>query len=448
MYLYYVKVKSLVVLSAPDHLALDGDAGENGFTVTWDAVTDAEGYSVKAIGPNSSVVLSNDVSTTSATISGLAPSTQYSVVVVALGDYDTTDDSSAATLSVTTAASSAATPTLVVANTSSWTAGAAGTSAVSATLEGDVACTVESVSMSDGSTADVENGVLSWTPPISAAPSTVVATFYVTNGDAYWYLSETLSVAATPAPSAPVVSFSDITAQSFTVSWSASAGGPVSSYKIRAWTGRATPDDATGTETENFPGGTIPADWTPVRTSGSFGVYDSPVAPVKFDADSSLVSPVFSANLTTLSFVVKRNGTSNGSTFYVHGSSGEDGAAFSQIDFWDAADFSAADAGTTNTLSVPAGVHQFKFEYDKGSSGNVGFGTFSVSGTDWPAADFLEGWGGAKVSVGSAASQTFSDPVPGELNYVEVTAVGPAGATTSTIASVAVPGRPSVISVK
>lgn len=449
MYLYYVKVDSLMVLSTPGHLALDGDAGENGFSITWDAVADAEGYSVKAIGPNSSVVWSNDVATTSATISGLAPSTQYSVVVVALGDYDTTDDSAAATVSVMTDASSSI-PTLAVANTSSWTAGTAGTSAVSATLEGDVSCTVESVSMSDGSTATVANGMLSWTPPFLSVDSTVTATFYVTHGSETWYLSEILSVAATPAPSAPVIDFDNVSSRSFDASWSATAGGPVVFYKLRAWTGRETPNNATGSANESFStyraGGPLPADWRPSASFSS--AYASDPAPVKFDKNISLVSPVYPGTLTSLSFVVKQNGTATGSTFSVYGSNGEDGAEFGLIQSYDATTFSKNDEGTTLTLSVPAGVHQFKFEYVK-SSANVGFGTFSVSGTDWPAADFLEGWGGAKVSVGTATSQTISNPVAGTVNYVEVTAVGPSGLATSSIAHVEIPHAPSfVISVK
>ena len=448
MYLYYVKIESLVVLSSPDNLACDGDPGENGFSVGWDTVTDAEGYSVKLVGPNNSIVSSNDIVTTSATFSGLVPSTQYSVVVVALGDYDTTDDSPASTIQVTTADSAVAAPTLVVANTSSWTAGAAGTSAVSATLEGNVACTVESVTMSDGSTATVAGGVLSWTPPLSSVAATITATFYVTHGSDTWYLSEDLSVAATPAPGAPSVTLSGATPRSFNASWSAPAGGPIVSYKVRAWTGRATPDNPTGNTNEYFAayrtGGSIPADWSASASLSS--AYASDPAPVKFDKNIALVSHVYPRHLTSLSFVVKQNGTATGSTFSVYGSSGEANAEYELIQSYDATTFSKGDAGTTQTLSVPAGVHQFKFEYER-SSGNVGFGSFEVSGTNWPAADFLKGWGGAKTDVGLATAQTISNPVAGQTNYVEVTAVGPTGLSTSTIASVAVPGRPSVISV-
>lgn len=432
-------------LDAPAGLALSGTAGTNGFTVTWGSVADAEGYSVKAVGPNDVVASSNDVVTTSATFAGLTSSTAYTVVVVALGDHATTDDSAPATCEVATAASAVAAPTLVVAN-KNWTAGVAGTSAVSALLEDDVACDFTSVEMSDGSTATVAGGILSWTPPVSATASTVTATFHVTHGSDGWDVSDTLSVAATPAPSAPNISFTGTTSKAFTASWTASDGGPVVSYKVRAWTGRSTPDDPTGSASENFAAyvtdGTVPAGWTFVNadayTGSTYAAY-----PVGFKSVSgSAVSPDYGATLSSVSFRL-RAGTGS---FIVS-------AAPSGSDDWTVVTNYTSDAGTFTTelktvaLDASAGYSKIKLEFAR-TSGSAAFGTFTVSGTDWPAADFLEGWGGAKVSVGSATSQTFSDPVSGELNYVEVTAVGPAGATTSAIASVAVPGRPSVISVK
>jgi uncharacterized protein YjcR len=63
----------------------------------------------------------------------------------------------------------------------------------------------------------------------------VTAKFHVTYGSDGWDVFETLSVAATPAPSAPVIQFSNATYRSFDASWSASAGGPVTEYKVRAW---------------------------------------------------------------------------------------------------------------------------------------------------------------------------------------------------------------------
>lgn len=443
----FVESVILEVLSSPANLDLAGVPGENGFSVEWDAVTDAEGYSVKLVGPNNSIVSSNDVVMTSATFSGLVPSTQYSVFVVALGDYDTTDNSTASTIQVTTADSAIAAPTLVVANTSSWTAGAAGTSTVTATLEGNVACTVESVTMSDGSTATVAGGVLSWTPPLSSVASTVTATFYVTHGSDIWYLSEDLSVAATPAPGAPSVTLSSTTPRSLNASWSATAGGPIVSYKVRAWTGRATPDNPTGSTNETFAAyatdGTVPDGWTfdnaAAYTGSTYAAY-----PVGFKSVSgSAISPDYGASLSSVSFRL-RAGTGS---FIVS-------AAPSGTDNWTVVTNYTSDAGTFTTelktvaLDASAGYSKIKLEFVR-TGGSAAFGSFTVSGVNWPAADFLEGWGGAKTDVGLATAQTISNPVAGTVNYVEVSAVGPTGLSTSTIESINIPHAPGcVISVK
>ena len=451
-----VVLQALPVLSSPTNLRTLGDVGANSFTVAWDAVTGAQqGYSVKlfdATGENELDTVSCSSLETSATFAGLTSSTHYIVSVVALGNYTTTDDSTPATLDIETAASAVAAPALVVANTS-WTAGVAGTSAVSATLEGDIACTIASVSMSDGSSATVENGVLSWTPPAANAASSVTATFHVTHGNDGWDIPQVLSVAATPAPSAPAITLSNASRRSFDASWSASAGGPVVEYKVRAWTGRATPDDATGTLTELFSSWysnkQLPAGWS---KNGNLGQYTSAVGvhfPIQFNSSGQfLVSPVYIGNPTSLSFTAKNNSIGDGSLFTIFGSDGNPESEFKVVESFDATSFSNDTAGGVVTINLSADYRQFKFEYTR-TSGNLGFGSFVVSGTDWPAADFLEGWGGAKVSVGAATSQTISNPVAGTTNYVEVTAVGPTGLSTSAIKSINIPrASNAVISVK
>ena len=438
-------------LSAPANLDVSGTIGANDFAVTWGSVANAQGYSVKLLDANDGVVSSNDVTaaTTSASFTGLTSSSAYKVVVVALGNHTTTDDSVPATLDVTTAVSSVAAPTLVVANTS-WTAGVADTSAVSATLEGNVACAFESVTMSDGSTATVANGVLSWTPPVANVASSVTATFHVSHGGDSWYVDQVLSVAATPAPGAPSVTLSGATSRSFIASWSATAGGPVVSYKVRAWTGRATPDDATGSASENFNDylatTNVPIGWTFMNTKKPYNQEENPV---DFRNNNEWVAtPDYGGTITSISFRLRRQSES-GSTFTVYGSSGS-------VDptVWKTEENTLATLNplATQVYTIPVdsskGISRVFFQYTK-SSGNVSIGTFSISGTDWPAADFLEGWGGAKVSVGTATSQTVSNPVAGEVNWVEVTAVGPSGLETSARASISVPRVPAaVISVK
>lgn len=451
---YLLVTENLPVLSTPAHLALDGAAGENDFTVAWDDVTGAQGYSVKlldATGENELDAASCSSSETTASFSGLTSSTHYIVSVVALGNHTTTDDSAAATLEVTTAASAIAAPTLNVVVTS-WTAGVAGTSAVTATLEGDIACTIASVTMSEGSTATVANGILSWTPPAANASSSVTATFHVTHGSDAWYLTQVLFVVATPAPGAPSVTLSGATSRSFNASWSATAGGPVVSYKLRAWTGRATPDDATGSATEMFTNWynqdmTLPSGWS---KEGNLARYAVIASPVSFnESNQSLTSTVFPGTIERLSFVARRYSAkeNNPSTLSVYASSGADGADWTLIRSIDLYT-EIGNSGTDFSIALDPGFHQFKFSYQK-DAGNCGFGSFSVSGTDWPAADFLKGWGGAKTDVGLATAQTISNPVAGTVNYVEVSAVGPTGLSTSTIASIPIPHAPgSVISVK
>ena len=452
-YLYDVTITILKPLTTPANLALVGDAGENEFTVSWGSVSGALSYSVTLLDALGGTVdtQSHTPSDRTATFSGLTSSTAYTVSVVAIGDHTATDDSAPKTLEVETAASSIAAPTLVVANTS-WTAGVAGTSAVSATLAGGESCAFASVEMSDGSSATVDNGILSWTPPASTTASSVTATFHVTYGSNGWDIDQVLSVAATPAPGAPSLTLSNATAQSFDASWAATAGGPVVEYKIRAWTGRATPDDATGGATEDFAdyasAGTVPAGWIFKNSGSPYGSYSE--APVDFRGGSSSVtywigSPDFGGTISSFSFHLRKVSGVTG-TFKVYGSTGSTNQA-DWVEIKTLADGEVAtgsysvDALENGDPLASAGFSRLFFRTVK-TAGNFAFGTFSVSGTDWPAANFLEDWGGAKVSVGTATSQTFANPVPGTANYVEVTAIGLAGLSARTIDSIAVPAAP------
>ena len=93
-------------LSSPANLAVDGDVGTTEFTVTWDAVTDASGYTATlydVTGSNEITSFGLYAGDESATFTGLSASTTYLVSVVANGDGTTFVDSPAATLSVTTA---------------------------------------------------------------------------------------------------------------------------------------------------------------------------------------------------------------------------------------------------------------------------------------------------------------------------------------------------------
>lgn len=99
-----------VPLDAPAGLALDASADpptESSFSVQWDAVAGATGYTATASdGVAADVPGAIDASgdPVKASFSSLTSDTEYTVSVVALGDGTTTTDSPAATLTVSTTA--------------------------------------------------------------------------------------------------------------------------------------------------------------------------------------------------------------------------------------------------------------------------------------------------------------------------------------------------------
>ncbi len=77
---------------------VSSNIGYTGFSLSWNAVSDADGYEV-TLSPAAGSV---EVVGTTATVTGLAEGTTYTASVVAKGNGTTTDDSNAATESVTT----------------------------------------------------------------------------------------------------------------------------------------------------------------------------------------------------------------------------------------------------------------------------------------------------------------------------------------------------------
>jgi hypothetical protein len=88
---------SPVQLTTPTNLASE-NLTETSFDVTWDEVTNADGYTATASPGN----LTGTVVLRVATFSGLTASTEYTVSIVANGDGTTYSDSDAGTLAVTT----------------------------------------------------------------------------------------------------------------------------------------------------------------------------------------------------------------------------------------------------------------------------------------------------------------------------------------------------------
>ena len=109
----------------------------------------------------------------------------------------------------------------------------------------------------------------------------------------------------------------------------------------------------------------------------------------------------------------------------------------------------------TQTYNIPVdvskGVTRVFFRYTK-SSGNVSIGSFSVKGENvGKQPSYLAGYGPDATAV-AGTSVTISNPVAGEINYIEVTATGLSGKTAAATRPVAVPAvatpKPAVISVK
>ena len=187
----------LPALSSPVELA-SSDVTSSGFTLLWPAVSGATGYDVACSGGFVSV------NGTSATISGLSPSTTYNVSVVALGNGTTSSDSPAATLQVTTAAAAVNAPPVVRIFTSDLTptdnaivnAIVGESASVSVTADkGDL--TVE-INDNPGSTSlveDYENHgtyIFSWTPPTLGEYTFIISSSFTPEG-----ASESLTGSAT-----------------------------------------------------------------------------------------------------------------------------------------------------------------------------------------------------------------------------------------------------------
>ncbi len=418
------------------------------FSLSWNSVEDATGYTVTVKNANNEVVGTPDVNGTSATVTGLASGGTYTAYVVALGDGTSHDDSEPASLSniQTTAPTVLDTPTGLASSnigyfgfSLSWAAvsDANGYTVTLSPAAGSVevsgrAATVTGLAEGETYTASVVakgNGTTTIDSP--------AATLDVTTATA-------------PAVSAPVLSTSNVSSSSLTVSWPEQTAA--ASYSVRAWY-----FDFVDEFTEMFPDWfnnvkTLPSGWT--RSGTALGRYATKASPIQFDASNqTLTSPVFPGSVTTLSFHLRQysGNANNASTLSVYGSSGEDGAEWTllrAIDLY--SEVSSDNSGTDFSLSVPTDVHQFRFAYTKGA-GNCGFGTFTVYGTDVCEVPFyLQGYGPTATST-TSTSVTLT-PVAGEKNYVEVTATGLSGKTASATIEVPVPAaasqKPVVISVK
>jgi hypothetical protein len=422
----------LPALASPEHLNAS-NIGYTGFSLAWDSVSGATGYSV-TVSPSGGTV---SVDGTSASVTGLTPGETYTAYVVALGDGTTNDDSAPATLPniQTTASTVLGTPTgLSSSNVGyfgfslSWTA-VSGANGYTVTLS-PAAGTVE-VSGTTATATGLAEGVTYTASVVAKGDGTttldsMAATLDVTTA--------TAPAIAQPDPTATAVSSSSVT-----VSWTAQNDA---SFSVRAWT--LVPADVATEDFSGYPD-EPPTDWS---FNTNLDAYNSDEAIVKLDAsDESVVSPTYPAVVSSLSFKLQGHGA-EGSSVSVSGSS--DGTTWNEL-----TNIVLTSSTKVNEFVLPdianRGMKVFKWEYTR-SKGGVGFGSVSVTGTGvGKQPSYLAGYGPDATAV-AGTSVTISNPVADETNYVEVTATGLSGKTASTTLPVAVPAaaqpRSAVISVK
>ncbi len=303
----------------------------------------------------------------------------------------------------------------------------------------------DEVSGATGYVVRVDGNVVAHCPPATTTASVTglaaggtYAVTVVAQGDGTTTedsLAAPLSVLtpAYPATIVPDPETSGVSSSAFTVSWTQH---PDETYAVRAWT--LVPADVA---TENFEdyaaNGTVPDGWTFQNSGNPYG--DQADNPVDFRSDGNWIgSPKFDGVVTNISFRLRRQ-SETGSTFTVYGSTGSDDESV-----WNTAENTLATLNplATQTYNIPVdvskGVTRVFFRYTK-SSGNVSIGSFSVKGENvGKQPSYLTGYGPDAVAAG-ATSATIQDPVPGETNYVEVTARGLTGRTASSVLPVAVP---------
>lgn len=405
------------------------------FSLSWNSVANAAGYTVTVKNANNETVGTPVVNGTGATVTGLASGGTYTAYVVALGDGTTYENSSAASLGniQTTAPTVLDTPTgLASSNIGyfgfnlAWTA-VSGANGYTVTLS-PAAGTVDVSGTTATATGLAEGETYTASVVAKGNGTTTVDSTAAT-------LSVTTATA--PAISQPDPTATAVSSSSVTVSWTAQNDA---SFSVRAWT--LVPADIA---TEDFTKYPDVAGWTFNGTEKNMTT-SAESHPVAFKSTCSMVSPVYPADISSVSFNLQHANATT-SSFFVYGSADEGEHWTLLVEYTNAG--THISNGKKMVSVETAGIRQIKFEYAK-DSGNLYFGSFSVTGTGvGKQPSYLTGYGPDAAAAG-ATGVTISNPVAGETNYVEVTATGLSGRTESKTISVPVPAAsfPAVISVK
>ena len=458
-------------LAAPTGLALVGEAGENGFTVGWNAVDGATNYAVRVFDASGTAVFSAPFcATTTVAATGFADDEAYTVQVRAAGDtalYFASDWS--APFAVRTARS-ALHPTLRL---GAWS-NVAGENHPVATLANTAAATAE---LGDGSAAILSltgvspapvvapvlsSGTLSWTPAEADAGKTFTLAFSM-RADAEnaidYATNVAVAVTGLPATQSPAVTVESVSWERIVLSWTTQYRA--TNYAVRAWTGPEDPE-ADGTRyVENFLGypAVKPDGWIFDNGDDTYG--DWRRVAFKMDGDS-LVSPLFDTPPATLTFGLRLWSAGN-SVIRLFGSAG----GMAQGDWELLATYSGADGTLKTDDAVPVidltgrELRRFMWTFER-ASGGVGIGGIVFTGSGLPTARFLTGWSSRSKLLGNVAGATVDKVRPGDYlgrsrdpgtgewiergttrrNWAEVTVFGTDGLARSTVVPVAVPWTP------
>ena len=415
------------VLAAPTGLALSGEAGENGFTVGWNAVDGATNYAVRVLDATGAVAASAPFcAAPSFAATDLPDDEAYAVQVRATGDSATHFDSDwSAPLAVRTERS-ALHPTLFF---GAWQnavgdgnlhAPIANTAAVSAALDDTtpVPVTYLGATPSPAGTPSFANGTLSWTPADADVGQPYSLAFEMTPEEGVSYVTNVLCTASDLPPLvAPAVSVGETGVKAASFSWDPNPQYRATGYAIRVWRGSkdyTTPDICY----EDFFDGTIPADWFATGTPVTGRYSDD--QPIRFDTTGdTLVTERHSSPVTSLSFWTK-----------LHGSAGETPSEWTLY----------ASTGGTNetdwvsigTTSVSTGYQSFDFLDSKNyrrfkwvftkDSGNMGIGNVSAEHAG-AGAVFARGCGSASEARSVGTDRAFTcDTLRADTEYfIEVT---------------------------
>lgn len=249
-----------------------------------------------------------------------------------------------------------------------------------------------------------------------------------------------------PAVTAPVLTESNVSPSSFTVSWPAQNDA---TFSVRAWT--LVPADVATEEFEDYAAnGTVPEEWVFKNSHDPFNSSTYSQNPVDFkNTGDWIASPEFGGSISTVSFRVRSTAKFTGS-FAVYGTTGSTNQEdWVLIQEWERDDSNISVSTETFSNLESSGFRRIVFKFMKSAgSGNIAMGSFSVTGTNvGKQPSYLAGYGPTATAAG-ATSVTISNPVKNEKNYVEVTATGLTGRTATSTLPVFVPGYPAVITVK